>query len=141
MDEKQRQLLAANAFMRHNGISVTEITSEHAVAVLHVAPESLNPYGCLHGGAYFTMADAASGALARYDGRSYVTISSSFNFIRPVSSGQVTAMANLRHRGRTTCLTSVSVTDEAGNLLACGDFTFFCVPAPALSSARLEGQE
>ena len=136
MDERERQLLAANAFMNHNHISISQVTPQQAVAVLDIVPESLNAYGLLHGGAYFTMADAAGGALARSDGRSYVTVSSSMNFIRPANGGQVTAVAQLRHRGRSTCLISVTITDQADHLLSCGEFTFFCVSAPAQRETR-----
>lgn len=130
MDDRERRLLEANAFMRHNRIQVTEVTDQRAVAVLEIGPESCNPYGCLHGGASFTMADVASGALARHDGRRYVTLSSHLEFIRSATSGRVTAQASLRHRGRSTCLIDVSITDEAGTLLSSGTFTFFCLGEP-----------
>lgn len=131
LDAREQALQAANAFMRHNGISVCEVTPQRSVAILDIVPESLNSYGVLHGGAYFTMADVAGGALARSDGRSHMTVSSSLNFVRPVRSGRVTATACLRHRGRSTCLISVTVTDQTGNLLACGELTFFCVTPSA----------
>lgn len=127
MDDRQRQLLDANSFMHHNGIAVTQVTAQMAEARLTIAPESLNPYGLLHGGAYFTMADVASGALARSDGRSYVTVTSHINFVRSVRQGQVIARARLRHRGRSTCLIAVEVYDEEERLLATGEFTLFCI--------------
>ena len=127
MDDRERHLLEANAFMNHNRIQVTEITDQRAVAVLEMGPVSCNPYGCLHGGASFTMADVAGAALARHDGRRYVTLSSHLEFVHAATSGRVTAEASLRHRGRSTCLIDVNITDEAGNLVSCGTFTFFCL--------------
>ena len=43
------------------------------------------------------------------------------------TSGTIRANAYLRHRGRSTCLVSVDIVGEGGNLLATGEFTFFCV--------------
>lgn len=135
MDDYQRLTLEANAFMCHNGIKVTEITPERAVSILEVAPHSLNPYGYLHGGAYFTMADVASGALARADGRAYVTLDCSMHFLRSARRGEIRATARIRHRGHSTCLICVDITGEEGGLLATGEFTFFCLgDAPPMPS-------
>ena len=40
--------------------------------------------------------------------------------------GQVIARARVEHRGRTTCLVSITVDDGAGTVYASGRFTFFC---------------
>ena len=40
--------------------------------------------------------------------------------------GQVIARARVKHRGRTTCLVSITVDDGAGTVYASGRFTFFC---------------
>lgn len=120
---------AGNAFMHHNHIRIASAGPEGAQAVLDMAPESCNPYGMLHGGAYYTLADCACGCACRMDGRKYVTLQGGLSFLKGVSGGRVTAQARVRHRGRTTCLVEVEITSEAGTLLAKGDFTFFCVGA------------
>ena len=127
LSEQNRRLVEANAFVRHNGIEITDITPEHVSARLTMTPESCNPYGFLHGGGYFTMADAAGAYLARADGRAYVTLSCGMNFIRSITAGTAFAEAALRHRGRGTCVVSVDVTDADGRLLASGDFTYYCL--------------
>ena len=38
----------------------------------------------------------------------------------------MTARARVEHRGRTTCLVSITVDDGAGTVYASGRFTFFC---------------
>lgn len=119
-----------NTFMLHNHIKIIEIGPDRAVAELTVSKDSLNPIGRMHGGAYFTMADCASGAAARSDGMMYVTLNSSFDFIRSAKDGKVRATAVVRHRGRTTCLTAVELRDEQGVLLAEGKFTMFCLNKP-----------
>ena len=89
-----------NAFAEHNGIQVRLTEQQEGEAVLEIGPDSLNPLGRLHGG---------------------------IDFIRSADHGRVTALATVRHRGGTTCQTTVEIRDEAGSLLALGDFTFFCL--------------
>ena len=73
-----------------------------------------------------TLADCAAGSACRTDGRKYVTLHGSLDFIRSARAGQVTARARVEHRGRTTCLVSITVDDGAGTVYASGRFTFFC---------------
>ena len=125
----QQSKLYEKGFVKHNQIQLVEITPEQAVSFLDTAGEdSVNPYGILHGGVYFTMADVAAAALARTDGRAYVTLDSSVHFLRPAREGaSIRAVARTRHRGKSTFLSVVEVTDQEGRLLATADFTFFCL--------------
>lgn len=127
LEEKTMQRNAPNAFMHHNFIKLVSVERDRAVFGLTIRPESKNPYGLIHGGAIYTMADNATGTAAFTDGRYYVTQTSALHFLRNVSEGEVFATATVRHRGKATCLTSVDITSESGKLLATGEFTFFCV--------------
>ncbi|MCI2055759.1 MAG: PaaI family thioesterase [Oscillibacter sp.] len=118
---------AHNAFMHYNHIELDSVEKDRAVFRLTIRPESKNPYGLLHGGAIYTLADNATGAAAHTDGRFYVTQTSSLHFLRNQGEGTVYATATVRHRGKATCLTTVDITSESGKLLATGEFTFFCV--------------
>ena len=44
-----------NAYMRHSGITITQVTPQQVTARAEIGPELLNPAGNLHGGVYFTM--------------------------------------------------------------------------------------
>ncbi|MEQ2456172.1 PaaI family thioesterase [Flavonifractor hominis] len=125
-DAEFERIAKANAFARYNGITIRQPGPDLGEAVLEMGPNSLNPYGALHGGAYYTLADCAGGCACRTDGRRYVTLQGGLNFIHSAKSGTVTACAEVRHRGRTTCLVHVEVVDAEDTLLACGDFTYFC---------------
>ena len=92
-----------------------------------IGPNSLNPAGGLHGGVYFTLADAVSGALCRADGRKYVTECADIRFLKGVREGAVTAAATLLRRGRRSCVIRVEITDEGGALLAVFTGNFTCV--------------
>ena len=120
------KLASANAFAIYNGIRTRQTGDGMGEAFLEVGPDNLNPYGVLHGG-------ASAGAACRTDGRKYVTRHGSLDFIRSAEPGRVTARAQVKHRGRTTCLVSVEITGEDHTVYASGHYTFFCLgqlPAP-----------
>lgn len=115
-----------HAFMAKNHIRLEEARLDRVTAVMEAGPDTLNPYGFVHGGALYTLADCACGAAARTDGRKYVTISSSFNFLHSGLEGDMLrAEATVRRRGRSTCFVNVDLTNERGDLLASGSYTFF----------------
>ena len=117
--ESAETRMRKNAFMLHNYIELERVEKDRAVFKLDIRPESCNPYGLIHGGAIYTLADNATGAAAHSDGRYYVTQTSALHFLRN--------QAWVRHRGKSTVLTAVDITGEGGRLLATGEFTFFCV--------------
>ncbi len=119
--------LKKNAFMLHNYMEMESVERDRAVFRLTIRPESRNPFGMVHGGAIYTLADNATGSAAHSDGRLYVTQTSAMHFLRNQAAGTVRATAWVRHRGKTTVLTAVDITGEDGKLLATGEFTFFCV--------------
>ena len=134
MEESKEQIrrntenrMRKNAFMLHNYIELESVEKDRAVFKLDIRPESCNPYGMVHGGAIYTLADNATGTAAHSDGRYYVTQTSALHFLRNQSRGTVRAPAWVRHRGKSTVLTAVDITGEDGRLLATGEFTFFCV--------------
>ena len=89
------EITRANAFALFNGIHTNQTGENVAEAYLEMGPNSLNPYGVLHGGAYYTLADCAAGAACRTDGRKYVTLHGSLDFIRTAKEGRVTARAEV----------------------------------------------
>lgn len=120
-------LIEHNEFMKHNGVSVVAVTSDTAKTTLTVAPQSLNPYGIVHGGALFTLMDVAAGVAARADGRRYVTLDSSVHFLKSVGRGLLYGTASVVHRGRSVCVVDTEVTAQEGVLLCRGSFTMFCL--------------
>ncbi|MBQ9686234.1 MAG: PaaI family thioesterase [Oscillospiraceae bacterium] len=125
--EKARELLEKNSFITWIGVELAELEKDRVVLRLDSAEVHKNPYGILHGGVFYTMADTAAGTAARTDGRDYVTQSSSVNYLRSQSEGTILAEAWVRYRGRSTCVTEVNITGDDGKLLATGLMTFFCL--------------
>ena len=133
IEERIQERQKKNDFMRHNFIEMESVERDRAVFRLTIRPESKNPYGMVHGGAIYTLADNATGTAAHTDGRYYVTQTSALHFLRNQSEGTVRATATVRHRGRSTVLTAVDITGDDGRLIATGEFTFFCVDICVLS--------
>lgn len=133
---KTQERLQRNAFMLHNYMELKFVEPDRAAFTLKIRPESCNPFGMVHGGAIYTLADNATGAAAHTDGRLHVTQTSALHFLRNQASGTVQATAQVRHRGKTTCLVAVDITGEDGKLLATGEFTFFCVD-PAIMEEKV----
>ena len=99
---------------------------DRAVFKLDIRPESRNPYGLIHGGAIYTLADNATGAAAHSDGRYYVTQTSALHFLRNQATGTVRASAWVRHRGKSTVLTAVDITGEGGRRWPRGVHLLLC---------------
>ena len=103
------------------GITLEEATADRVVAVLPWAARLCTAGGILHGGALMSLADSA-GALVAYlglpDGASTATITSTTQLFRPVSAGEVRAIAVPLHRGRTAVTVQTTLRDAAGKLVA-----------------------
>jgi uncharacterized protein (TIGR00369 family) len=78
--------------------------------------------GLLHGGALMALADAAGGWCAFLNlpggATGTATVTSATNFLRPVTSGYVLALARALHRGRSTIVVDTELRDAAGKLAA-----------------------
>ena len=77
-----------NAFMIHNGVRAVELSETAARVEMDPEKTSLNFMGGVHAGLMFLMAEAAAGLLVRNDGRTCVTIDSSFRFLRSAGPSQ-----------------------------------------------------
>ena len=130
--------LGANAFTAYNFIRLESVEPDRAVYCLDVRPESRNPWGMVHGGALYTLADDAAGGAAHSDGRHYVTQHGDLHFLDNRAHGTVRAAGRVRHRGRSTVLVDVEITDGAGALLATGAFSYFCVNAARMAQRAEE---
>jgi len=96
------------------------------------------PTGLFHAGAIIALADttATSAALAETDPEATgdtalfpLAIQLSSNLMRNTPHGKLTADAHLIHRGRTTMVANVQVTDDRGKLVANVVVTLLVPPA------------
>jgi 1,4-dihydroxy-2-naphthoyl-CoA hydrolase len=87
-----------------------------------VRPELLQPLGLVHGGVYAAIAEtlASMGTFVgvHEQGMHAMGLSNSTSFLRPILAGTIHATARPFHRGRTTWLWDVDITDDEGRLCA-----------------------
>lgn len=100
-----------------------------------VTERVMQPLGLVHGGVYAAIAESlcsqATFLAVAPDGMIAVGLSNQTSFLRPVLSGVVHAEARRRHRGRTTWLWEVDLTDDDGRLCALSRVTIAVRPPPS----------
>ena len=124
-----RQLLLKECrnMMGHFDMTLDLIERDHVIMHMLISEANRNPYGGLHGGAYFTMSDICSGITAMTDGRRYVTQDASCQFLNGKMNGTVAAEGTVLKRGRKTCTVQVRIYDEEDKLLYNSVVTMFCI--------------
>lgn len=111
-------------FILYCGIEVVEEEGGCYTRV-EIAPEHLNPYGIVHGGLMYTMADTATGLTAGKYIDVPVTLDSDFHFLSNVSSGVLTAKAEIIKGGKHVMWLRVRVVADDKLVLAEGTFTYY----------------
>src|SRR5262249_12491768 len=102
------------------GLAVTEMTSDRARGHVEVRDELKQPAGLVHGGGYPSIAESlasrAPAAIVLPQGKPAVGLSTQTSFLRPITQGRIHADAKARHRGRTTWIWEVEISDDDGRL-------------------------
>ena len=119
---ERTNMMSKNTLMETLEIELIDIGEDWLTAKMPVGPKVHQPDGVLHGGATVALAESV-GSFA-----SHIFLDSeklfirgleiSANHIKSVSSGYVYATARFIHKGRTTQLFDIQVTDEAGNIVS-----------------------
>jgi len=103
------------------GIEVTHIEEGTVIATMPVDERTRQPFGILHGGASVALAEtvASVGAYELVDKESEVVagLEINANHIRPKTDGVVTGVGKVLHRGRTTQVWEIKITDEQDRLI------------------------
>ena len=105
--------------VQHLGIEFTEIGDDWIRARVPVDSRTIQPYGLLHGGVSVVLAETLGSTGAHFsspEGHRCVGLDINANHLRGVTSGWVTATARPVHRGKTTQVWQIDLTNEAGEL-------------------------
>jgi uncharacterized protein (TIGR00369 family) len=85
-----------------------------------VRDELKQPAGLVHGGVFASIAESTTSMATHMavmgEGRSAQGLSNQTSFLRPILEGTIHAVARPRHRGRTTWVWEVEITDDQGRL-------------------------
>src|SRR3954470_12422127 len=112
----------ASPFDVHIGTEWLDVGADEARARIPVEDHHQQPMGLVHGGVLATLAESIC-SVATYravagDGMTIVGQSNATTFLRPIREGHVNAVARPRHRGRTTWVWDVEISDDDGRVCA-----------------------
>ncbi|HTW20267.1 MAG TPA: PaaI family thioesterase [Mycobacteriales bacterium] len=114
---------AQSGFQDLIGLQIVEAGPDRVAAELEIRPDLLQPYGIVHGGVLCTVVETVGSVAAAiwYGDRGQVVgVANSTDFIRATRSGRLSGLGTPIHRGRTSQLWLVEVTDGDGRLVARG---------------------
>jgi uncharacterized protein (TIGR00369 family) len=104
------------------GLEVLEMGDEVARARVPVRDELLQAAGLVHGGVLAsiaeTLASMATWLAVDEQGQTAQGLSNQTSFLRPILGGTIHAVARRRHRGRTTWVWEVEISDDEERLCA-----------------------
>ena len=104
------------------GLEILSLGEEEATAQVTVTDDIKQPAGLVHGGVYASIAESlastATWKVVSQDGMSAQGLSNQTSFLRPILQGTIHATARRRHRGRTTWVWEVDITDDQERLCA-----------------------
>lgn len=116
------------------GLELLEHSPHEARAQVRVRDAIKQPMGLVHGGVFASIAESitsiATATAVREDGMSAQGLSNQTSFLRPIFEGTVHAVARRRHRGRTTWVWEVEITDDLDRLCALVRMTIAVRPLP-----------
>lgn len=114
--------VSKNTLMETLDIEMVDYGKDFLVARMPVTPKVHQPDGVLHGGATVALAESvgsfASHMFTDLDQYFVRGIEITANHLKSVKEGYVYARATFLHKGRTTQLLDIRVTDEQDNLIS-----------------------
>jgi uncharacterized domain 1 len=136
-EHKERILAVCNQICKGTLMETLDITyidlgENFLLAQMPVTPKVHQPDGVLHGGASVALAESV-GSAASYiflDGKEFFVrgIEIAANHVKSIKEGYVYAKASIIHKGRTTQLWEIKITNEAGELISNCKLTTIALP-------------
>jgi 1,4-dihydroxy-2-naphthoyl-CoA hydrolase len=109
-------------FDRLYGLELLDYSDTEVHAQVKVRDELRQPAGLVHGGVFASIAEAmasmATWMAVHEDGKTAMGLSNQTSFLRPIVEGTIHAVARRRHRGRSTWVWEVDISDDRERLCA-----------------------
>ena len=104
------------------GLKIQTLNDEEVRAEVAVRDELRQPAGLVHGGVFASIAESMTSMATWFAvkdlGQTAQGLSNQTSFLRPITGGTIHALARRRHRGRTTWVWEVDITDDDDRLCA-----------------------
>lgn len=101
-------------------VDAVDLDAGEIRAHVDVTDDVKQPAGLVHGGVFASIAESVTSIgtwwAVQADGKSAQGLSNQTSFLRPILGGTIHAVARARHRGRTTWVWEVEITDDEGRL-------------------------
>ncbi|TXN35901.1 hotdog fold thioesterase [Flagellimonas hymeniacidonis] len=138
MNEHKEKILSVcngirkDTLMETLDITYIDVGENFLIARMPVTPRVHQPDGVLHGGASVALAESV-GSAASYiflDGQEFYVrgIEIAANHVKSIREGFVHARATIIHKGRTTQLWEIKITNEEGDLISNCKLTTIALP-------------
>ena len=134
-EDDPKRFSVASPFDAHIGTEWLDLGPGEARARIRAEDHHKMPLGLVHGGVLATLAESicsvATALAVASEGMTIVGQSNATTFLRPISEGHVNAVARPRHRGRTTWIWDVEISDDDERVCALVRMTIAVRPAPS----------
>ncbi len=124
--EKLIDMTYENKFNSFIGMEWVELNQNYGKSRIKFGTNVLNPYGIPHGGVLLALADATAGTCACMGGYYVTTVSQNLNFLLAAKDTEYIYCECMKLKtGKNISVFDIRITDDAGNLLDSGEFSFF----------------
>lgn len=115
-----------NEFMKMMGLEAVEVRRGYAKCRIKMDKKFCNPYGTLHGGMLYSLADITAGFAACSYGPKAVTVDGDLHFLNPaIRTEYVYCEAKEQRRGNDLSVFGVEIMSDRDKILDTGTFTYF----------------
>jgi 1,4-dihydroxy-2-naphthoyl-CoA hydrolase len=136
MDKSQKlkalNTITKNTLMETLAITYTDVGEDYLVATMPINSTVHQPMGLLHGGATVALAESVGSAASHMfiDTAAFIVkgIEITANHLKSKKEGLVTATATILHKGKTTHLWKIEVTDSDGAMVSFCKLTNIVLP-------------
>jgi uncharacterized protein (TIGR00369 family) len=133
--DRDRVFQRTSGFDALYGLEVLEVSDDLVRAEVEVRDELRQPFGLVHGGVLASIAESlasvGTAVVVVPEGNAAMGLSNNTSFLRPLRNGTIHARAIRRHRGRTTWIWDVEISDDEGRLCALSRMTIAVRPMHA----------
>lgn len=124
-----------NIYMRNLQIEIQEIKLGYVKGKMMVTEEIMNPYGSIHGGCLYSLADIVTGLAACTYGVFSSTINGSMEYIIPAMNTEYIICESVEIRqGKHVSLYEANIYDDKGRLVDKARFSFYMMNRSVVQS-------